>query len=296
MLPAVSSRIVASHSLHSLTSSMCTSYLQSVRTVYCPSCSLFNRYVYSQGLVRSSPHVSRHFATGQSPQDALPKKKDITAKRGPMTWRAVGVTLGLAALMTSAMLYFKHEKEQKIEEDRTRALGKASLGGPWELVDHSGVVRKSSDFVGRWVLLYFGFTHCPDVCPDELEKLCKTVDKIDDDKSIPDIIPLFITIDPNRDTVPAVAKYVKEFSAKLIGLTGTSEQIAQAARAYRVYYSEGPKDSDADYIVDHTIILYLIDPKGHFVDYYGQNKTSEEMFNSICLHMSKYAHMMSKHS
>jgi len=86
-------------------------------------------------------------ATGKSPEDSLPpQKKDITAKRGPMTWRAVGVTLGLAALMTSAMLYFKHEKELKIEQDRTRAVGMASLGGPWELMDHSGVVRKSSDF------------------------------------------------------------------------------------------------------------------------------------------------------
>jgi protein SCO1/2 len=186
------------------------------------------------------------------------------------------------------MLYFKREKQLKIEKDRTKALGKAALGGEWDLVDHTGVPRKSSDYHGKWTLLYFGFTHCPDVCPDELEKMCLAVDKIDGDKSIPNLIPLFITVDPDRDDVKAIANYVHEFSSKLVGLTGTHQQVERAARAYRVYFSQGPKDSDNDYIMDHTIIMYLVDPDGNFVDYYGQNKTADDVYNGVRMHMLKY--------
>lgn len=196
--------------------------------------------------------------------------------------------MAIGSVFTAAMLHFKREKELKIEKDRTRSLGKANLGGEWELVDHTGQLRKSTDYRGQWLLLYFGFTHCPDVCPDEIEKMCKAVDIIDNDPAFPNIQPLFITVDPVRDTVPAVANYIKEFSSKIIGFTGSVDQVAKAAKAYRVYFSQGPKDNDEDYIVDHTIITYLIDPNGNFVDFYGQNKSAEEISNSICVHMIKF--------
>lgn len=192
------------------------------------------------------------------------------------------------------MLYFKREKELKIEKDRTRALGKAALGGSWELIDHTNQLRKSSDYHGQWLLLYFGFTHCPDICPDEIEKMCKAVDIVDKDKDCPNIQPLFISVDPVRDTVSAVANYIKEFSPKLIGFTGSLEQVGGAAKAYRVYFSQGPKDSDEDYIVDHTIIIYLIDPNGNFVDFYGQNKTAEQISDSIRIHMLKFKQIYKK--
>jgi len=219
---------------------------------------------------------------------SLPKKRTPGSGKGPITWKSLGITLGVGAVITACMLYFKREKQLKIEKDRTKALGKAALGGEWDLVDHTGVPRKSSDYHGKWTLLYFGFTHCPDVCPDELEKMCLAVDKIDGDKSIPNLIPLFITVDPDRDDVKAIANYVHEFSSKLVGLTGTHQQVERAARAYRVYFSQGPKDSDNDYIMDHTIIMYLVDPDGNFVDYYGQNKTADDVYNGVRMHMLKY--------
>ncbi|ESO11340.1 hypothetical protein HELRODRAFT_124255, partial [Helobdella robusta] len=204
-----------------------------------------------------------------------------------MSWKTTIITLGIGFLLTAFMLYLKREKEIYMEQERTKALGRASLGGPWELVDHEGVLRGSQEFLGKWVLIYFGFTHCPDVCPDEIEKICKVVDLIEADKDVPNITPLFITVDPIRDDVKAVSDYIKEFSPKLIGFTGTIEQISKAAKAYRVYYSEGPKDGDDDYIVDHTIISYLVGPDGAFVDFYGQNKTLDDMCDSIKLHMMK---------
>ncbi|XP_053468556.1 protein SCO1 homolog, mitochondrial [Ictalurus furcatus] len=213
--------------------------------------------------------------------------KSTEKKTGPVTWKSLAVTFALGGTLLLGMKYFKKEKEEQFERERTRSLGKPALGGPFSLIDHNSKPSKSEDYLGQWVLIYFGFTHCPDICPDELEKMIEVVDEIDRIKTLPNVTPILITIDPERDTPEALAAYVKEFSPKLIGMTGTTEQIAQVSRAYRVYYSQGPKDEDSDYIVDHTIIMYLVGPDGKFVDYYGQNKKSAEISSSIASHMRK---------
>ncbi|XP_047426741.1 protein SCO1 homolog, mitochondrial [Mugil cephalus] len=217
-----------------------------------------------------------------------PPSKDQPKKSGPVSWKSLAITFAIGGALLGGMKYFKKEKEELIEKQRNKSIGKPALGGPFSLIDHNKKPTKSEDFLGQWILIYFGFTHCPDICPDELEKMIEVVDEIDSIKTLPNLTPLLITIDPDRDTAEAMAVYVKEFSPKLVGLTGTLDQIEQVSRAYRVYYSQGPKDEDNDYIVDHTIIMYLVGPDGEFVDYFGQNKRSAEISTSIAAHMRKY--------
>lgn len=130
--------------------------------------------------------------------------------------------------------------------------------------------------------------------------MVKVIDHLDDlrktsPKKVPrDVVPLFISVDPDRDSPEVVAGYLKEFSPKIIGLTGTKEQVDKATKSYRVYYSAGPKDERNDYIVDHTIIMYLINPEGEFVDYYGQTREYEQIATAILFNMQNYERSVSK--
>lgn len=181
----------------------------------------------------------------------------------------------------------KKEKEAKAAKEQSKIIGQAALGGDWELTRLDGTKGGSVDLRGNFALLYFGFTHCPDICPEEIEKAVKVVDAIDANENISKkLIPVFITIDPERDTAEIVKNYIAEFSSKMIGYVGTQEEIKEASRKFRVYFSKGPVDEDGDYIVDHSIIMYLVGPDGMFMDYYGQNKTATDMTNSITLKMA----------
>ncbi|NP_001035115.1 protein SCO1 homolog, mitochondrial [Mus musculus] len=236
---------------------------------------------------------SRAFSAGPPPPGAGPEPKGGQAgshrpKPGPVSWKSLALTFAIGGSLLAGMKYFKKEKIEKLEKQRHRSIGKPLLGGPFSLTTHNGEPKTDKDYLGQWVLIYFGFTHCPDICPEELEKMIEVVEEIDSIPSLPNLTPLFITIDPERDTKEAIATYVKEFSPKLVGLTGTKEEIDGVARAYRVYYSPGPKDEDEDYIVDHTIIMYLIGPDGEFLDYFGQNKKKAEIAGSIAAHMRSH--------
>jgi len=206
-----------------------------------------------------------------------------------LSWKSVAVVFLFGGALLILMNKLKREKEESIRRQRKQQIGKMAIGGPFELLDQDGKLTKNTDFLGSWMLLYFGFTHCPDICPEEMDKMCEAVDLVEKvEIKGAKLVPLFITVDPDRDDVPAVNKYLKDFSPKLRGLTGDKKQIEKVTKAYRVYFSSGPKDEDNDYIVDHTVIMYLIDPEGNFVDYFGQNKTAAEVATAIAIHMGTY--------
>ncbi|XP_072528630.1 protein SCO2 homolog, mitochondrial [Salminus brasiliensis] len=201
----------------------------------------------------------------------------------------LAVTLLFGGGIIGSWWYVHREKQQKLQMQRLEQLRKVAVGqGGFSLLDHTGQRRSKKDYKGKWVLMYFGFTHCPDICPDELEKMTSVVNLLDKEADLPRVQPLFVTVDPERDDVAALAKYVKDFHPRLVGLTGTPEEVKEAGQAYRVYASAGPKDDDGDYIVDHTIIIYLINPDGLFLDYYNRMKNETQIAESIRNHMKNH--------
>jgi cytochrome oxidase Cu insertion factor (SCO1/SenC/PrrC family) len=153
-----------------------------------------------------------------------------------------------------------------------------SVGGPFALVDHTGTPRTDAEFRGKLLLLYFGFTFCPDVCPTDLQSIGLAIDQLG--KSGEGVQPLFVTLDPDRDTPQHLANYVPFFHPRLIGLTGDASSIRQAARAYKVYYAKVPT-SENDYTVDHSGYIYLMDRAGQYLGFFPPGTPPDRMADVI---------------
>ena len=136
-----------------------------------------------------------------------------------------------------------------------------AIGGPFKLVDQNGRTVTNTELEGKWLLVYFGYTHCPDACPTALNNIALALSQLGPEKS--SVRPVFITVDPARDTPQVMKDYVSAFDAPILALTGSAAAIAQAAREYRVYYAKHPEQG-GDYSMDHTSIIYVMDPKGRF--------------------------------
>eukprot|EP01120_Amphizonella_sp_Union-15-10_P000555 TRINITY_DN10580_c0_g1_i1.p1 TRINITY_DN10580_c0_g1~~TRINITY_DN10580_c0_g1_i1.p1 ORF type:complete len:267 (-),score=42.13 TRINITY_DN10580_c0_g1_i1:17-817(-) len=200
------------------------------------------------------------------------------------TWTAA---LVVSVLAGAFYVYAKRIQKTRVQSYAVRSVGTATLGGPWLLVDELGRAVRSDVFKGSYPIVYFGFTYCPDICPAELKKMAQVVTKLEKETDL--IQPIFISVDPQRDTVEQIRAYTKEFHPRLIGFTGTPEMLLDVCKRYRVYSSAGPSDpSDADdYVVDHTIFNYFLDKNGDFIKFFGVDATVDEMVKEIRLQLEE---------
>lgn len=156
--------------------------------------------------------------------------------------------------------------------------GQASVGGPFSLTDQYGHKKSDRDFAGRYLLIYFGYTNCPDVCPTTLSVIADAMDKIGNAGKA--VVPIFITVDPERDTPDVLKNYLSAFGPEFIGLTGPMANIAAAAKAYHVFFKKHDAVNGI-YAIDHSNVIYLMGPDGHFIANYSETLGPDELASAI---------------
>lgn len=212
----------------------------------------------------------------------LARSEDGGAAKSPISWKSLVVLCVVGGSFISYFQFKRDEIKKDKEQRQSKPIGQPVIGGPFTLIDTSGKQVTDKDFRGKWLLLYFGFTFCPDVCPEELNKITEVAKNFaarEDKKG--ELVPVFISVDPQRDTPAKIGEYLKDFHPSFVGLTGSDEQLRGITKAFRVYYSKPPESDNPDYLVDHSIMTYLIDPEGGFAAYYGQNVTAEAIADAI---------------
>ncbi|MGE0754487.1 MAG: SCO family protein [Alphaproteobacteria bacterium] len=186
-------------------------------------------------------------------------------------------------------------------EDAEGYVAPASVGGKFTLIDHTGAERTEQDYRGKIMLVFFGFTHCPDICPVTVSTFSSLMELLGDkaDK----VAPLFISVDPGRDTPAVMKDYLSNFDARIVGLTGTAEQVKSAADAYKVYYAQAQQPTEQadgygaqesgdhsahvghgagdNYMVDHSGYVYLMDPQGNYVEHFRYDVSEQELADAI---------------
>ena len=189
----------------------------------------------------------------------------------------IGLALTLVLLAVAAGLF----AWSRFDESGREAVGAAAIGGPFELTDQNGRTRTEEDFRGRYMLVYFGYTYCPDICPSSLATLSRGLEALAEraPEKAEAIVPVFITVDPERDDVETMASYVPHFHDRLVGLTGTPEQIAEVTKEYRIYYRKVEEEgvgSDG-YLMDHSSFIYLMGPEGTYITHFAHDAPVDEI-------------------
>jgi cytochrome oxidase Cu insertion factor (SCO1/SenC/PrrC family) len=189
---------------------------------------------------------------------------------------ALFILAGFALGGLAALMIFPEARAKLLPAVNVRSVGQAMVGGPFTLTDHTGKQVTDRDFRGRTLVVFFGFTFCPDVCPSALQVIAAAIDKLGAKGQ--SITPIFISIDPERDTPAQLAAYVQSFHPRLIGLTGTPAEIAAVTKAYRVYVQKVPDPkSTAGYTIDHSSIIYVMGRDGAYRTHFTHATSADVM-------------------
>ena len=154
----------------------------------------------------------------------------------------------------------------------------SAIGGPFQLIDQNGKPFSDADLKGKWHLIFFGYTHCPDACPTALNEMSLALDRLGMKRD--EVGVVFITVDPERDTPDALKSYVQSFDAPIVALTGSPEAVAQAAKAYRVFYAKHPRP-DGDYDMDHSAVIYVMNPEGRFTATFTPDSSADAIVQRL---------------
>jgi len=184
----------------------------------------------------------------------------------------------IAFIIALAVIVGGFAYNQYTEADLAPARAPVSIGGDFTLVDQNGTTRHDSDFRGKLMLVYFGYTYCPDVCPTTLATMSQALEKLGARAAA--VTPIFITVDPARDTPAQMKLYIQSFDPRFVALTGSAARIELAAAEYRVYYRKGAVE-DGQYTMDHSSVIYLMARDGHYIGHFNPGISSQELAAAI---------------
>jgi len=182
----------------------------------------------------------------------------------------------LVAALAGGLLWYESEKVPGL--GRVVTTGQADIGGPFRLIDQNGKTVTDKDYPGRYKLIYFGYSFCPDVCPTTLGVMAQALEKLGSDARR--VVPVFITIDPERDTPKVLADYMKAFGPDFVGLTGSADAIKDVEKRYRVYAVKQPLPG-GNYGMNHSSVLYLMGPNGKMVSFYDEAISPDDLAKDL---------------
>ncbi|WP_025899973.1 SCO family protein [Sneathiella glossodoripedis] len=188
--------------------------------------------------------------------------------------------LVVVGLVIAAFIIANEMFGERIQGTSRTIVGAPQIGGPFTLVNEDGQQVTEEDFKGKLMLVFFGYTFCPDVCPTELNVFSEVMEALGEDAE--NVVPVFITVDPDRDTAEVIKEYTDAFHPSIIGLTGTPEQITHVKKQYRAYGQAVEKEKDPEfYLVDHTSFTYLMGRDGEMITVFSYGTKAEEIVANI---------------